>query len=554
MSKYAIGLDYGTLSGRAVLVDVSNGAVVAQHTTIYEHGVMDKCLPDGTALPADWALEHPRDYLDVLEEAVPAVMRASGVSAGDVIGIGVDFTASTVLPVDEAGRPLCFKPEFSANPHAWVKLWKHHGAKEQADRMTELAKKRGETFLTWYGDRMNAEWGLPKFLELLEEEPDIYRQADCIMEAGDWIVRVLTGENTRSESIAGYKALRRKTEGPVPAAYLRELNPEFERVFEDKLGGRIVPLGGLAGRLTGEMAHRLGLRAGIAVAAANIDAHVAVPSLGISGPDRAMMVLGTSACMITCSGKKAAVPGIFGMAEDGVLPGLYGYEAGQSCVGDMFDWFVKNCVPESYEKEARESGKNIHRLLTEKASQLRVGESGLLALDWWNGNRSCLSDSELTGLMLGMTLSTKPEEMYRALIESAAYGMRMIVDNFEQGGIAIKEICACGGIAKKNPMLMQIYADVLGREMFVSASDQGPALGAAIWSTVAAGSAAGGYDTVAEAAEKMGRVEPGSYRPMPENVAAYEKLFAEFKVLHDYFGRGGNEVMKRLRRIKAEVS
>lgn len=554
MAKYAIGLDYGTLSGRAVLVDVENGAVIAQHTKLYEHGVMEKCLPDGTPLPGDWALEHPQDYLDVLEETIPAVMAESGVSADDVISIGVDFTASTVIPVDETGTPLCFKSEFSSNPHAWVKLWKHHGALEQADRMTRIAKERGEEFIAWYGGKVNAECGVPKFLETLEKAPEVYAQTDCFMESGDWIVRILTGEKTRSESIAGYKAIWRKTEGPLTADYLKAVSPQAEHLVEEKLGGRMVPLGGLAGRLTAEMARKLGLNTGIAVTAANIDAHVAVPSLGISGPDKAMMVLGTSACIITCSEKKAFVPGIFGMTEDGVLPGLYGYEGGQSCVGDMFDWFVKNCVPESYEIEARERDMNIHQLLTEKASKLKIGESGLIALDWWNGNRSCLSDTELTGLMLGMTLSTKPEEMYRALIESAAYGMRIIMDNFEENGIATKEFYVCGGIAKKNPMLMQIYADVLGREMFISASNQGPAVGAAIWSTLAAGSAAGGYDTIAEAAAHMGHVEPETYKPVPENVAAYERLYAEFKILHDYFGRGANDVMKRLKKIKAVQS
>lgn len=553
MKKYAIGLDYGTLSGRAVLVDVANGDVIAQHTKAYPHGVMETALPDGTMLPADWALEHPQDFLDVLDECVPAVMNVSGVAPEDVIGIGVDFTASTVLPVDRDGRPLCFDPKFSSEPHAWVKLWKHHGAAEQAKRMTELALERREDFLAEFGGVVNAEWGIPKLLETLEMAPLVYAAADCFMEAGDWIVRILTGENTRSTSIAGYKELWREAEGPLPSDYLRALHTDFEHLAKDKLHGKRVPIGGLAGRLTERMAVRLGLRGGIAVAAAVVDGHVGVPALGISGPDKAMIVIGTSSCTMISAERKELVPGIFGIVEDGMLPGLFGYEAGQSCVGDMFDWFVKNCVSEAYSTEAREKGINIHQLLTEKASKLKVGESGLMALDWWNGNRSCLSDPELTGLFLGMTLSTKPEELYRALIEAAAYGMRAIIDNYEEHGVAIKEICACGGITKKNPMLMQIYADVANREFMVGSSDQTPALGAAIWSTVAAGSAEGGYDEIEEAAERMGHVETQTYKPIPENVAAYETLYREFKLLHDYFGRGGNDVMKRLRRIKAEA-
>lgn len=553
MKKYVIGLDYGTLSGRAVLVDVSDGTVIAQHTKQYTHGVMDKFLPDGTALPVGWALQHPQDYLDVLEEIVPAVMRKSGVSSEAVIGIGIDFTASTVVPVDETGVPLCLKAEFASQPHAWVKLWKHHGAGSQAERMTETAKRRGEEFLALYGGKVNAEWGMPKYLELLEGAPEIYRHTDCIMECGDWIVRILTGEHTRSESVAGYKALWRKGEGAVSSEYLKAVNPQFEYFVKEKFGGRVVPLGTLAGRIKKEMADRLGVAAGTAVAAANIDAHAAVPSLGICSPEKAMLVLGTSACLITCSEKKAAIPGICGVVEDGVLPGLYGYEAGQSSVGDLFDWFVRNCVPERYEREAEERGLKVHQLLTEKASRLRPGESGLIALDWWNGNRSCLSDSDLSGLILGMTLATKPEEIYRALIESAAFGMRMIIDNFEQSGITIREVFVSGGIAGKNPMLMQIYADVLNRELHIGTSDQGAAVGAAIWSAVCAGSAAGGYDTVAEAAVKMGHVNRDSYKPIPENVEIYEKLFAEFRILHDYFGKGANDVMKRLRKIKTEV-
>lgn len=553
MKKYAIGLDYGTLSGRAVLVDVANGDVIAQHTKVYGHGVMEDALPDGTALPADWALEHPQDFLDVLDECVPEIMKRSGIAPEDVIGIGVDFTASTVLPVDKNGMPLCFDPEFSSEPHAWVKLWKHHGAMEQARRMTDIALERGEDFLAGYGGVVNAEWGIPKILETLENAPGVYSAADCFMEAGDWIVRTLTGENTRSTSIAGYKELWRKAEGPLPSDYLKTLHPDFEHLAEEKLSGKRVQLGGLAGRLTAVMAARLGLREGTAVAAAVIDGHVAVPALGIGGPDKAMVVIGTSSCVMISSEKKEQVPGIFGVVEDGMLPGLFGYEAGQTCVGDMFDWFVKNCVPESYTEEAREKGMNIHQLLTEKASKLKVGESGLIALDWWNGNRSCLSDPELTGLIVGMTLATKPEEMYRALIEAAAYGMRAILDNYEEHGVSIKEIRTCGGITKKNPMLMQIYADVANREILIGASDQTPALGAAIWSALAAGTAEGGYDSIEEAAGKMGHVEELTYKPIPKNVAVYERLYQEFKLLHDYFGRGGNDVMKRLRRIKTDA-
>lgn len=549
---YAIGIDFGTLSGRAVLVDVSSGEVVAQCAKDYSHGVMETCLPDGTELPVNWALQDPTDYLEVLGEIVPAVMDQSGVDPEQVIGIGVDFTSSTMLPVDMEGRPLCVKPEFSSNPHAWVKLWKHHGAAEQAERLTQIARVRGERFLSLCGGKINAELSLPKLLETLENAPEVYEQADCFMEAGDWIVRNLIGENIRSAATAGYKAFFSETERPTEG-FLREVDPRFAGLYRDKLGGRLIKLGEAAGRLSSDMAKRLGLKAGIAVTDGHLDGHVAALAVGIDGPGKLLMVLGTSAGAMICTEKRVELPGIFGVVEDGMIPGYYCYEAGQSCVGDMFNWFVKNCVPECFETEAKERGISVHQLLTEKAAALEIGESGLIALDWWNGNRTCLVDSELSGMMVGMTLATKPEEMYRALLEASVFGMRRIIDHYEEYGIPVRELYACGGISKKNPLMMQMYADVTGREVFVGESDQCPALGSAMFGMVAAGAEAGGYSSVAEAAATLGRVEKRTYRPIPENVKKYETLYQEFLTLHDYFGRGVNDVMKRLRRIRDNV-
>lgn len=552
MAKYTIGLDYGTQSGRAVLVNVENGEVVAQSVKLYAHGVMDKQLPDGTELPLDWALEHPADYIDVLETVIPDVVKSSGVAKEDIIGIGVDVTASTFLPVDREGVPLCLKPEYEKEPHAWMKLWKHHGAQKQAERMTEVAEERGETFLARYGDKINAEWMWPKLAEIAEDAPKIYAATDCFMEAGDWLVYQLTGKRTRSASTAGYKLCRNK-QGEYPSPeYLGAIHPSLEHAVKEKLGGEVIPVGECAGRLTKAMAEKLSLMPGIAVSTALIDAHVAMAAMGSAGVGKMLLIIGTSCCVISCSEADAEIPGICGVVEDGVLPGYFGYEAGQSCVGDMFEWFVKTCVPAGYEEEAKARGINIHRLLTDKAQRLKVGESGLIALDWWNGNRSCLADADLSGLLIGMTLSTKPEEIYRALIESAAFGVRAIIEQFERSGVPVADLCACGGISKKNPMMMQIYADVLDREIFVGASDQSSALGSAIFGAAAAGASAGGYDRVEEAAASMGRVDEKSYRPIRENVEAYDRLYQEFKLLHDYFGRGGNDVMKRLRKIKAE--
>ncbi len=551
--KYSIGLDYGTQSGRAVLVDVSSGEVIAQATKMYTHGVMDEFLPDGTKLEPDWAIEHPADYIEVLEVTVPAVLKESGVDPADVIGMAIDFTACTMLPVDKDGMPLCFKEELKSVPHAWLKLWKHHAAQYEANKLNQIAEERGEDFLARYGGKISSEWMFPKIMQILDEAPEIYDMADRFMEATDWVTMQMTGAEARNSCTAGYKAMWHKKKGYPSKDFFKALDPRLENVVEDKLSTNIFPQGAKAGELTEEMAAKTGLLPGTAVAVANVDAHVAVPAVGITGPNKMLMIIGTSTCDIMCSEVEKEVPGMCGVVEDGVLPGFYGYEAGQSCVGDHFEWFVKNCVPASYYDEAKEKGMSVYKLLGQKADNLKIGESGLVALDWWNGNRSVLVDVDLTGMMLGMTLTTKAEEMYRALIEATAYGKKMIIDTFEEAGVPVDELYACGGIAKKDPMMMQIYADVTNKEIFIGESDQAPALGSAMFGAVAAGAAKGGYDSIFDAAKVMGKVEERTYKPIPENVEAYSKLYAEFKILHDYFGKGTNDVMKRLKKIKAEA-
>lgn len=551
--KYSIGVDYGTQSGRAVLVDIATGVIEAQAVKEYTHGVMDESLPDGTRLGNDWALEHPRDYLEVLETAIPETLRLAGVSKEDVIGLAIDFTACTMLPIDKEGMPLCFHEDLQSAPHAWLKLWKHHAAQAQANRLNRIAEERGETFLARYGGKISSEWMIPKIMQILEEAPEIYRQTDRFMEATDWVTMMLCGRERRNSCTAGYKALWHKRSGYPSAEFFKALDPRLENLVEDKLGTDIYPLGQKAGELTKDMAAKIGLLPGTAVGVANVDAHVALPAVGITEVGKMLMIMGTSTCDILLGTEEKMVPGMCGVVEDGVLPGFFGYEAGQSCVGDHFEWLVEQCVPPAVFEEAKKAGMGIHAYLTEQASGLRAGESGLLALDWWNGNRSVLVDADLTGMMLGMTLSTKPCELYRALIEATAYGKNMIIETFEEAGVPIYELYACGGISWKNKMMMQIYADVTNKPIKISASDQTPALGAAMFGAVAAGKEKGGYDTIFDAANVMGRVKDESYTPIPENVKAYKKLYQEYKQLHDYFGRGGNDVMKRLKAIKAEA-
>jgi L-ribulokinase len=552
--KYSIGVDYGTQSGRAVLVEVETGNMIAQAVKEYTHGVMDEYLPDGvTKLEPDWALQHPLDYLEVLETAIPAVIMESGVAKEDVIGMAIDFTACTMLPIDTEGRPLCFKDEFKSIPHGWLKLWKHHAAQAEANKLNRIAEERGEEFLSRYGGKISSEWMIPKIMQILDEAPEIYNAADRFMEAADWVTMMLTGEEKRNSCTAGYKAMWHKQKGYPSKEFFKALDTRLENVVEDKLSTQIYPLGGKAGELNESIASRIGLCPGTAVGIANVDAHVSLPAVGITEAGKMLMIMGTSTCDILIGTEERIVPGMCGVVEDGVLPGFFGYEAGQSCVGDHFEWFVKNCVPEEYYKAAEASGMKIHQYLTEKASKLKVGESGLLALDWWNGNRSVLVDVDLTGMMLGMTLTTKPEEIYRALIEATAYGKNIIIETFEEAGVPINELYACGGISWKNTMMMQIYADVTNRVIKISASDQTPALGSAMFGAVAAGKERGGYDSIFEAAKVMGKVKEEYYSPIPENVETYKKLYAEYKLLHDYFGRGENDVMKRLKAIKAEA-
>lgn len=552
MAKYSIGLDFGTLSGRALLVNVETGEELASAVYEYPHGVMDTAIPCGKKLKADWALQHPQDYLDVVKITVPAVLERSGVSAEDVIGVGVDFTACTVLPVLEDGTPLCFLEEYKEEPHAYVKLWKHHAAQDLADKMNEVAIERNEPWLQNYGGKISSEWAIPKVWQVLREAPAVYHKAARFIEAADWIIWQMTGKETRNACCAGYKAMWNKKTGFPSNEYFKALDPALENVIDEKFSRDILPLGAKAGEINDAGAALTGLCVGTSVAVGVIDAHIFVPAVGIHKEGEMLAIMGTSTCHMMLGKKEVQVKGICGVVEDGIMPGFFGYEAGQGCVGDHFQWFIDNCLPASYYDEAKAEGINIHKLLRKKCESKKPGESGLVALDWWNGNRSVLVDSELTGMMLGMTLQTKAEDIYRALIEATAYGTRMIIETFRAGGVPVELFYAAGGISQKDPMTMQIYADVIKMPIKIAGSEQGGALGSAIFGAVAAGKQNGGYDDVYQAAETMGKVKDTVYYPNPENSAIYDKLFAEYKILHDYFGRGENNVMKRLKKLAAQ--
>ncbi len=552
--KYVIGVDFGSESGRAVIADVADGRELATSIHPYSNGVIDERLP-GTNIGLEpyWALQDPQDYIEVFKRTVPAVLAESGVSPGDVIGIGIDFTACTMLPTTEDGTPLCFLPQYRDKPHAWVKLWKHHAAQPEADRINAVATERGEDWLKLYGGKISSEWFYAKALQILNEAPEVYRAASRLIEAADWVVWQLTGQESRSIGTAGYKAIWQKQNGFPSTDFFAALHPEMADIVDTKMSRKIWQLGARAGELTAEAAQWTGLQPGTIVAVANVDAHVTLPATGSTESGTLVMIMGTSTCDVLLGEEQKDVPGMCGVVEDGIVPGMFGYEAGQSGVGDIFAWFIEHGVPPRYHQEAERSGLTLHRVLEDHAAKLTAGQSGLLALDWWNGNRSTLVDVELGGLILGQTLATAAPEIYRALLEATAFGTREIIEAFENNGVPIRMLVAAGGLPERNPLLMQIYADVTNREIKIIRSSQAPALGSAMHAAVAAGETLGGYPDITEAARQMGGLRDTVYRPDPANAEIYQALYNEYKRLYDYFGRGENNVMKRLRQLQLQV-
>lgn len=552
--RFVVGIDFGTLSGRAVVVRVSDGQEIASAEHSYSHAVMEVEFTAGTPLekgefrqlPPDWALQVPSDYVDVLKSAVPNALSRAGIHAHQVIGIATDFTACTMIPTLADGTPLCEIERFTDTPHAYVKLWKHHAAQPHADRINKLAHDRQEPWINRYGGLISSEWEFAKGLELLEGAPEIYNAMERWVEAADWITWQLCGAYVRNACTAGYKGILQ--DGYYPTAdFLAELNPDFAHFVTDKLEQPIGQLGARAGGLTAEAAQWTGLPEGIAVAVGNVDAHVTAPAAQATGPGQMVAIMGTSTCHVMNHDSLADVPGMCGVVQGGIIEGAWGYEAGQSGVGDILGWFVNNQVPERYFEQAAEHHLSVHQYLTNLGFSEPVGAHGLIALDWNSGNRSTLVDHELSGLLVGQTLTTTPEQIYRALVEATAFGTRVIVEAFNDAGVPVTEFIAAGGLLK-NPQLMQCYSDVLNMPISTIASDQGPALGSAIHAAVAAGE----FDSVREAARVMGKLNRNVYIPNPPAVAAYNALFAEYKVLHDEFGRRPS-LMHRLRQIKREA-
>lgn len=531
-SRVALGLDFGTESVRALLVDtrgVEHGSAVSK----YKHGQITEKLPSGgPRLPAFYALQHPQDWLDSSAKAVRAALRAAKLSPEEVVGIGVSFTSCTMLPTLRDGTPLCRLKRFEKVPLAWPKLWKHHGAKEQTDRINRIARERQESFLKRYGGIIGLEWFFPKVLETLEHAPQVYAATDVWVEAGDWMVWQLVGADAgdlpRSTCQAGYKAMWSREEGYPSAEFLGAVHPQLRNVVQEKMPGRLHAPGEAVGELSPAQARRLGLRAGVPVSAAVIDAHAGVPGAGAAEAGTLVMVMGTSSCHMLNSTQNRYVPGVAGIVEDGILPGLVGYETGQAAVGDAFDWL------------RRLLGLRQFSLLNQAAQSVAPGSDGVRCVDWFNGCRTPLMDGGLRGAFAGLTLQHRPEHLYRAVLEASACGLRWIVESLRDGGVAVERFVATGGLPHTNPQFVQICADVLGERIAVHPSRHGSALGAAILGALA-GAKQTGFRSAAAAIHAMAspsrgkNLKPLAFRPNSRPHAVYHEVYREYRDLARFF-------------------
>ncbi|MBG0787497.1 MAG: ribulokinase [Anaerolineaceae bacterium] len=553
-SKFTIGIEFGNEIVTALLVNVSNGKCANVEDYQYTHGIITDRLPDSNIeLAPGWALHHPRDYITALKRIVPRLLKGNNIDASQVIGIGVSFADSTLIPTTEDGTPLSQLDDYKDDPNAWPKIGRHSAAKDKADKITELAADRFETFLDRYGGRINAEWFFPKVWETYDESSSIYNAADRLIEGCDWITWQLTGVESRSITAAGYKALWSTVEGFPLETFFSSLDPALANVVDEKMSREISPLGQKVGELSEEAARWLKLNPGIPVATGMMNNQAAVPAAGVVEPGNMAILLGTRFVHMVLSKKEYRVPGMVGMVRDGIIPDYIGYEAGQASGGDQFAWFMENAVPEEYAKEARRRKISLFEYLEEKAAALEPAESGLIALDWWNGNRSILVDDDLSGLILGYNLKTKPEEIYRALLEASAYGTRKIIETFIASGIPINEIIVSGGAPMKNKLLLKILADVTRMEIKVADCPHSSAMGAAMYAAVAAGEENGGYATIQDASQKMAHLMTKTFLPNNNDKKTYNRLYSEYTLLHDYFGYGHNDAMKRLKNLRSTI-
>jgi L-ribulokinase len=541
LKKYVIGIDYGTLSARAILADAENGNILPHKPTFtYPHGVMTELA--GKPLPSEFALQHPKDYIDALDYLIPELVAKNGVECAQIVGIGIDFTACTIFPLDQDREPLCFDKRFEENPHAYSKLWKHHGADKYAPLFEDAARKLYPYLLDMTGGCISGEFFFPKLYEIYKDAPEVYESASVFVNAGDYIASVLTGNRVHSMAYAAIKEHYDNFggKGYPDRSFFEEIDGGFADVLS-KVDTTLSPVSACAGRLNSTFAKRLGLCEGTAVSVPIIDAHGAISAAGIEDK-RATFAIGTSAVIAVMTSEHSTVRGIHSQGYEPTAEKLHTLEAGVRAMGDLYDWFVKNCVPAEYERRAKESGMNIHAYLRSLAEKKKIGESRLIALDWFNGNRTVIPNDKLSGMILGLTLATRPEDIYRALIESTVFELRRVFDNYVGSGVEISSVVATGGIPLKDPMLMQILADTLNMPVSCLESTEATALGSAVYGATAAGL----YGSVAEASQRMKQPVAKTYHPIAENTLAYAELYREYCKLYDYFAKGENKVMEYL--------
>jgi len=552
---FAIGIDFGTNSARAIVVSCADGTAIGTGISDYhsgDHGVLTH--------PSDphLARQNPADYIGSLSHAVTAALsqaeKTPGFSRADVIGIGVDTTGSTPLPVDARARPLSIDPQWEGHLAAQAWLWKDHTAADEALAITEIAKQHAPHYLAPIGGTYSSEWWWSKIWKCLKVAPDVFDAAASWVELADFVPAVLAGVSDPKDIVrcvcaAGHKAMYSDEWGGLPSKeFLARLDPKLAEL-RDRLYDRAFAPGMPAGNLSVEWARALGLKPGIVIAMGGFDAHYGAVGSGIA-EGTLVKIIGTSTCDCAIASTNVGnVPGICGVVKGSIMPGVYGIEAGQSAVGDILNWATEL----TRATESTESTEEMHRRLSGEAAKLRPGQSGLLGLDWHNGNRTVLVDPKLTGLLVGLTLHTTLGEIYRALIEATAFGARAIIDRLREYGVPIERVVCCGGIAEKNDLFMQIYADVIGQPMLIAGSPQAPALGAAISAAVTAGV----FDSWAAAQQAMTSVKAKRFVPDPAAHAVYDRLYAIYKSLHDEFGNVANanlgSVMKELLKIAAEA-
>ena len=552
--KYALGFEFKTKTAEAILVDVNNGKTVASAINNYQYGLITKKLP-GTDIELNphWSLHHPNDYINALKRTVPKLLKESQVQPNQIIGIGIAFEGSIIIPTLKDGTPLALVDEFKNEPHAWPKHWKQQTAHDKAEQLTQIAVDRLEIFLDRYGGKIEPECFFSKVWEIFDESPNVYHAADRLIEATDWIVWQLTGIESRNISAAGFKALWSKSEGFPLETFFGAMHPNLSNIIQEKMMSEISPLGTQIGTLTESAASWMKLTPGIPIAAGMLSNYAAVPAATVIEPGKMVLILNDSLSQIVLSDKEFRIPGILGMVKDGVIPGFISFETGQSSGMNHLSWFLENALPGKYEKEARKQKIDKSQLIEEKAIALEPGQSGLIALDWLNGNQSILRDRNLQGIVVGLSLETKPEEIYRALVEATIFGTRKIFETFIASGMAIDEIIVVGGDPVKNRLFLSTLAQVANMEIKIAKSSHVPALGAATYAAVAAGENLGGYNTIQEAVRHMAHLREKTFIPNNADKQTYSRLYSEFTSLHDYFGFGHNNVMKRLKNQRETI-